>query len=246
MTAARRSCEVVPNVLSGEQNPGPALDGTPHNSWSRSRLLLVAAVCVIPVIYLAYVWHYGVNSFWEDDWSQVPLLDAARHGSLTLGLLWSQHNENRIFLPNLLWVLFDRLTHANAKSIMLFDAFLFVASYAFLLVIFRRVADRWLDPLQTIVVGLVWFSLADWQNALWSFQIAWYLILFFLMAMLLVLARREITPAALTLAMVLAAAASAPRCRDCSPGRSVCSVSCGVSTSDPGGTSTPLRGSLSV
>ena len=195
-------------MLSGEQNPGPATETTLHNRWSRRNLLLLGVACVIPVFYFAYVWHYGVNSFWEDDWSRIPLLDAARHGNLTLGLLWAQYNENRLLIPNLIWVAFDQTTHANAKSMMLFDACLLVASYAFLLVIFRRVADRWLDPLQTIVVGLVWFSLADWQNALWSFQIAWYLIIFFLMAMLLVLSRRQITPVILVFAMALAAAAS--------------------------------------
>ena len=168
----------------------------------------LAATCVVPALYVAYVWHYGANSFFWDDWSRIPLLDAARHGGLTLNLLWTQSNESRLLIPNLFWVFFQLTAHSDTKTIMLFDACLFIASYAFLLVIYRRTVDRRIDPLQIVAIGLVWFSLADWENALWAFQIAWYLIIFFLMAMLLALSRRELTPGALAVAMAFAAAAS--------------------------------------
>ena len=91
---------------------------------------------------------------------------------------------------------------------MLFSASLFTASYVFLLMMYRRTAGGWLGPIEVIVVGLIWFSLADWENALWGFQMAWYLTLFFVMAMLLVLSGRRVTPLGLTAAVVLAAAAS--------------------------------------
>ena len=34
------------------------------------------------------------------------------------------------------------------------------------------------------VIGVVWFSLADYQNALWAFQVSWYLTVFFFVMML--------------------------------------------------------------
>lgn len=168
----------------------------------------VAVACVVPVIYFGFVWHYGLNQFAYDDWSRVPLIDATLHGHLTFNLLWNQYNENRMLVPNLLWAFFALTTHADTKTIMVFDAFLFMAGYAFLLMTCRHTFGRWLGPVPTVLVGLVWFSLADWQNAMWGFQMAWYLILFFLMAMLLLLAREEITPTALIVCMVLAIAAS--------------------------------------
>ena len=39
-------------------------------------------------------------------------------------------------------------------------------------------------------MGVVWFSLVDWQNALWAFQFASYLILFFFVAMIYSLQRQ--------------------------------------------------------
>ncbi len=164
--------------------------------------------CVVPVVYFVFVWHYGLNQFADDDWSRVPLIDATLHGHLTFALLWGQYNENRMLVPNLLWAFFGVTTHADTKTIMVFDACLFIAGYAFLLMTCRHTFGRWLDPVPTVLVGLVWFSLADWQNAMWGFQMAWYLILFFLMAMLLLLAREQITPMALIVCMVLAIAAS--------------------------------------
>ncbi len=204
--ALEMSC--APVGEGGEGNPAPATLAPRQGRSPSLGFLGLAAACIVPVIYFAYVWHYGVNSFWEDEWSRVALVDTARHGNLTLSLLWTQYNENRMLIPNLFWVFFGLTTRADAKTIMLFDACLFTASYAFLLTIYRRTVGRWLDPLQTVVVGLVWFSVADWENALWAFQMAWYLIIFFLLAMLLALSRREITPVALAIAMVFAAAAS--------------------------------------
>jgi hypothetical protein len=52
-----------------------------------------------------------------------------------------------------------------------------------LLVLFRAYLRRPLTALPVLTVGVVWFSLADVQNALWSFQLAWYLVLFFFVAM---------------------------------------------------------------
>ncbi|HEV3280925.1 MAG TPA: hypothetical protein VG032_04885 [Acidimicrobiales bacterium] len=159
-------------------------------------------------MYFVFVWHYGMNTLKGDDWVFVPLVDVAQHGHLTLGILWAQYNESHMLIPKLLWIIFGLTTHTDTKIIMLFDALLFTASYAFLLVVYRRTAGSWLGPIQVIVVGLVWFSLADWENALWGFQMAWYLSLLFFMAMLLVLSRREITRLGLTAAVVFAAAAS--------------------------------------
>ncbi|HEY5097570.1 MAG TPA: hypothetical protein VII46_05945 [Acidimicrobiales bacterium] len=168
----------------------------------------IAIACIVPALYMAVVWHYAVNSFWQDDWALLHLLDATRHGHLTLGLLWTQYNENRMLIPNLAWVLFDLTTHSDTRAVMLFDAGLLSAGYAFALLICRRTVGRWLSSVEVVIVGLVWFSLADWENAFWGFQMAWYLIIFFFMAMLLVLSRKEITPVQLVMASVLAGAAS--------------------------------------
>jgi hypothetical protein len=46
---------------------------------------------------------------------------------------------------------------------------------------------RLLRPIPVLVIGAIWFSLADVQNALWAFQVSWYLTVFFMMVMLFAL-----------------------------------------------------------
>jgi hypothetical protein len=60
----------------------------------------------------------------------------------------------------------------------------------------------------TLLLGMVWFSLADWENALWGFQLAWYMIVFCFMATLLCLSSRRLGFAALGGAAFFAIVAS--------------------------------------
>ena len=54
----------------------------------------------------------------------------------------------------------------------------------------RSYLNRHLTPLLVLVLGLVWFSVEAWQNALSAFQLSWYVILFLLMSMLYLLLMR--------------------------------------------------------
>src|SRR5271156_6512259 len=65
-------------------------------------LLTIAAAIVVLILYLLFIDRYAVNSFSDDDWSVVPLVHGALHGHLSLSLLWSQHNESRLVIGNLI------------------------------------------------------------------------------------------------------------------------------------------------
>ena len=82
---------------------------------------------------------------------------------------------------------------------------IFIVSFFLLLDLYRSYRARTLGPLSVLALGLVWLSLADFGNALWAYQLAWYLVLFFLISMmwsLLVLRRTSITFALACLAAV--------------------------------------------
>jgi hypothetical protein len=141
-------------------------------------------MCGLVAAYLIFVIHYSVNGLLLDDWSFVHLVHAAEHGRLTLGELWSQHNENRMFVPNAMMVGLAVGTHDDTRTAMIVSALVFVASFVLFLLVLQAYLGRRLTVVTVLATGVVWFSLADWQNALWGFQFAWYLILFLLMAML--------------------------------------------------------------
>ena len=147
----------------------------------------IVAALVVPVFFLAYVARYTVNVPVVDEWLRVPLLDDSLHGHLTLGGLWAQYNETRIFLGNLIFVVFGFIDHFDVRALAFFNAAVFIVTYWLFLLVFRTYLGRRPGPLSVVVIGVVWFSLADYENPLYGFQVPWYLVVFFFVAMIYLL-----------------------------------------------------------
>ena len=160
------------------------------------------------LLYLLYVSRYSVNVPNGDDWYIIPVVNSALHGHLTMSELWTQYGDRRLFIGRLIFVAFGFIDHLDEKSIILFSAVLFIASYALLLLLLRAYLGRPLTP-ACFILGVVWFSLADVQNALWSFQLSWYLTVFcFVLMLYLLLVPRRRRILCLSLGMVVAVVAS--------------------------------------
>ncbi len=134
------------------------------------------------MLYLIYISHYALNVPLADDWNMIPLASAAIHHHLTMNMLWSQYADTRIFVARLFFVAFSLFDHLNERAIILFSAGTFIAAFVLLLLLFRSYLGRPLTFMRVLLLGIVWFSLADVQNSLWSFQLAWYLVVFFFVA----------------------------------------------------------------
>lgn len=185
---------------------GPARRNRPLRGRTLSAVMTASALAAL---YLLFVLHYSVNFIYSDEWTLVPIIHAALHSHLTLGALWAQHNENRMLVPNLVIVGSALIHNYDSKSIILLGACFFIVSYGLLLVTFRTYLGRPLTPLHALSLGIVWFSWEDTENALWGFQLAWYMIVFFLMALVfLLLPDWRDRNVVLTLAIVGAVAAS--------------------------------------
>jgi hypothetical protein len=144
-----------------------------------SRRQVVAAVVVglgLSALYLAYVAYHAVDVPYFDDWFRIPLIHAARHGHLTLGALWAQYNETRIFLGNVVFVAFGVLFHDDLRSLMIFNALIYVATFWAFLLLLRAYLRRMPDVLAVLSCGVVWFSLAQVENSIWAFQVHWVLV----------------------------------------------------------------------
>jgi hypothetical protein len=161
--------------------------------WKRQpteRIRVIVTAAIPAVLYLVYVLHYSVNVPWGfDDWEIVPLVDAANHGHLSMGSLWQQYGDRRLVVGRLILVAFGVLDNLNERHVVMFTAILFVASYILFLVLLRDYLKRLTCP-SVLVVGVVWFSLTDWFGVLWSFQLSWYLVIFFFVVMLVLLQKR--------------------------------------------------------
>lgn len=171
--------------------------------------LSAIAVLLPPAVYLWFVVRNSVDGIWQDSWNGVvPLIDAALHHSLTVSMLWTQHNENRMIVANSIFVLFGRYDHYDTRSIVLLSGALYIIGFWLLLYLWRPPLHRFSGAAATVLVGAVWFSFEDWENALWAFQLAWFLVALLLLVMLTFLARFTIRPWHLAAAGVAAALAS--------------------------------------
>ncbi len=163
------------------------------------------------MLYLLYVFHYSLNVPLADDWNVIPLVSSAIHHQLTLSKLWRQYGDTRLLVGYLFFVTFGVFDHLNEKSIILFSAGIFIATFVLLLFLFRSYLQRRPTFLSVLVLGIVWFSVADVQNSLWSFQLSWYFVVFFFVVMayfLLVPGHRTILFFALGIAAAVLASLS--------------------------------------
>ena len=150
----------------------------------QNTLLTIAAASVTPALYLWFIARNAVNSLYADDWSVVPFVHSALHGQLSLSQLWAQHTESRFVIGKLIYALFGFADHLDLRSVIIFSAVVFIAAYAGLLLLVRKYLSMSLRPLVVLIIGAMWFSVADVENSLWGFQVSWYLTVFFTIMML--------------------------------------------------------------
>jgi len=147
------------------------------------KIALVAAAIVPAFVYLIWVAHYSVDVPTSDDWNMVPLASSAINHTVTLKQLWGQYGDTRLFVAKLIFATSGSHDHFNVKHLVLLGAGVYIAAFVLLLFAFRAYLRRPLTFIPVLALGVVWFSVADVENALWGFQLAWYLVVFFFVAM---------------------------------------------------------------
>ena len=158
----------------------------------------------------AYFWlvhQYGVNTIFSDQWADMKVIQHLYSGSLNLGSLWVQHNEERNLFSNLLVVFLTYTTHFNVIVEMYVSAAIVTCAVGLLIAVHKRRSPKtWLVLL--LPVALMLFSFVQFQNALWGFQVAWSIVLLTLVAALFFLDKPTLTGGALTGAIVVAVVGS--------------------------------------
>ena len=170
-TSSRRAPRVE-SPSSGTIRPQLSSD---WQSW----LIPVATLLGFAIPVVSYLWMihaYGVNVVFADQWDDVALIGHAHSGTLHLSTLWSQHYENRIFFPNLIVLALAYTTHFNVLTEEYLSAFMLFGGTALVICAHKRRSPgrRWI---WYCPVAFLLLSLAQAVNALWGFQMAWYLVL---------------------------------------------------------------------
>jgi hypothetical protein len=162
----------------------------------------------IPVIgYLVLLQHYQLNALVGDQWYDVPVIRASFIHFPDWTSLWGLHNGNRILFPNLIVVALAHTVHYNIEVEQYLGFVMLLAATALFIFSHKRRSPD--TPLLFYCpIAFLTLTFVQWQNTLWGFQIAWYLVLLSLAATIALLDRPTLTPPTLVAAAAVAVVGS--------------------------------------
>jgi hypothetical protein len=157
---------------------------------------------------LVYVFRYGSNVPFFDDWHMVPYLTGDR--PVTLEWLWSQHNDHRVPLSRLLLLGLGKVSGSDFRAGMVFDVLALSATSLVLIATSRGLRGR-LSPADAFL-PLLLLNPGQWETYLWWWIVSLTLPITMALLVLAIMARGGLRPPAwavttaglLTLAMPLA------------------------------------------
>jgi len=200
----------MPNRRKKNRQHGrrPNPDPRPWPGWRYLPFLLAA----IPLVYLiSMVIRYRVDVLFWDEWALVPLVRRSYEGAFAWPQLWKWYNEHRIFFPRLILLTLVRATGWNVcyeLAVNLLAACGICTALVWQLERSRKAigdgGPNWLIPVVSVMV----FSLNQWENWLWGWQVSYLLNVCAVVAGLVVLASATVKWWRLPLALALGLVAS--------------------------------------
>ena len=154
-----------------EQNQARTPETTKMLAWimvffSYILIMLPAALGVL------YVREFGISVVHGDAWAVVPLFDKWSSGTLQVSDLWDQHNSHRMLFPNIVYLLLGSVTRYDNVAEMFLIQGCFLVTLVVLLLAFRDNVKIQSSRLFLFVpVALLIFSLRQYKNMLFGFQI---------------------------------------------------------------------------
>lgn len=139
------------------------------------QLLLVPFLITGGLILFCLI-HYGVNTPFWDEWEMVAIFQDKDHHQLTFSDFWRQHNEHRIFFPNIVLTIGAYLTHWNVKAELLYNFFFSVITALMLyLFILKKIKTPLLMLFAGVLIAAWYFSPVQYENWLWGWQVEWFM-----------------------------------------------------------------------
>jgi hypothetical protein len=135
---------------------------------------------------------YSVNVIFGDQWDDVTVIAHSYTHLFDWSSLWAQHNENRIFFPNLIVLVLARVTSFNTQIEEYVSTLMLIVATALLIWAHRRRSPTtpWL---YYCPVAILAFSVVQYENMLEGFQMAWCLVYLALAVTIVLIDRAALT-----------------------------------------------------
>jgi hypothetical protein len=152
---------------------------TMKNLLAKNRKAVITFLTLLPLIYLFWtVWYCQVDLPFEDQWDFVPLLEKSHESNVAFADLTAQHNEHRLFFPRIIMLGLAHLGQWNIAYELAMNLLLGIAIFtALVLLILHSKKELKSDELIWMIpiISLITFSLSQWENWLWGWQIQIFL-----------------------------------------------------------------------
>jgi hypothetical protein len=125
---------------------------------------------------IAFIHRFAVDVIYGDQWKGVDLIRKLHLGTLTSGDLWAQHNENRILIPNLVVLAIGRTTHYQVLVEDDLSGLTLLVSSALVVLAHRRRSPG-MSLIAYCPVVVVLQSYAVVGDALFGFNLSWFLVI---------------------------------------------------------------------
>ncbi len=171
--------------------PLPLTAPPPNNPWP-ARVFVGGVWLVLTLGLLGYVFHYGSNVPFFDDWHMVPYVTGAK--PVTLEWLWSQHGDHRVPLSRLLLLGLGKLCGNDFRCGMVFDVLALSVTSLALIATSSHLRGRllWADAFFPLVL----LNPGQWETYLWCWIASLTLPIALALIVLCILARCGVRPCA--------------------------------------------------
>ena len=154
----------------------PAVDSVDAVHGARRWLRLAPLIATIapPALIAWTVWQSALNVPFLDDWQLVPLLEKAQARTLGFGDFWAQHNEHRPVLAKMVLLALARVTAWDVRWEMAASVVVALMTLGVLGMLIVRTTHGTTAELPSWLLfgaSLLTFSLVEWQNWLWGWQL---------------------------------------------------------------------------
>ncbi len=177
---------------------------------ARRVLYIVPAWCSF-LFLLAMYGRYSLNIPYYDQWELVPLLEKSFDGTLRFGDFWAQHNEHRLVFPRMLMMFMAHFSDWNIYWELATNLVLAMSTWLALCFLIRKSGEQVHDGennLLYMVTTLIVFSVSQWQNWFFGWQLQVFMNVLAVVITLAGLTWQRNTTAGLVLAMVAAVVAT--------------------------------------
>ena len=136
--------------------------------------VLIAVAFALPVAgYVWVIYHFSVNVIVADQLSSVRVIQDSFSRHFQWGLLWKQHNNDRLFFPNLIVIVLAHTDHFDTRIEEYVGAAMLIGATAIFIYCHKRRAPS-IPMLFYVPVVLLMLSLSQYFSTLWGFQMCWY------------------------------------------------------------------------